>query len=93
MPYIREEDRKKFDKEINILFEKLTKFKTPEGFSPGELNYIISSLTWKIFDKFKSYKMANNLIGALECVKLEIYRRQIGHYEDGKLLENGDINE
>ena len=31
------------------------------------------------------------IIGALECIKMELYRRGVSEYEDKKILENGDI--
>ena len=85
MPYIK--DRGIFDVKINELVKLLTE---PE-FKPGNLNYVISSLIWKIFSAKPSYTLANNLIGAIECVKLEFYRRKVSPYEDEKIKENGDI--
>lgn len=58
----------------------------------GELNY---KLTWLIDIYFKnkglSYATANEVIGVLECCKLELYRRIIGPYEDLKMEENGCV--
>jgi len=31
------------------------------------------------------------MIGVLECVKQEFYRRKVAPYEDIKIIENGDI--
>ena len=33
----------------------------------------------------------NAAIGVLECAKLELYRRVVAMYEDGKIKENGDV--
>ena len=30
-------------------------------------------------------------MGALECAKLELYRRVAAPYEDVKIMENGDV--
>ena len=38
-----------------------------------------------------SYSFLNDFIGVLECVKLELYRRVMTPYEDGKINENGDV--
>jgi hypothetical protein len=38
-----------------------------------------------------SYKNINQAIGALECAKLELYRRVAAPYEDKKALINGDV--
>jgi len=34
---------------------------------------------------------AGDAIGALECAKLELYRRVAAPYEDTKIAENGDV--
>ena len=38
-----------------------------------------------------NYAACNTVIGALECAKLELYRRIIGPYEDKAIEKNGDI--
>jgi len=38
-----------------------------------------------------SYSNVNEIIGALECIKLELYRRVAAPYEDLKIEENGDV--
>jgi hypothetical protein len=90
MPYIAKEDRKKFDSLVEDLADALS----DHGFSsvkPGEVNYVISTLVWNLFRKSPSYTLGNNLVGVLECVKTEFYRRQLAPYEDQKISENGDI--
>lgn len=58
----------------------------------GEFNFIISSLiNGFIAEHGKSYAVINELIGALECAKLELYRRIAAPYEDIKISENGDV--
>ncbi len=58
----------------------------------GELNYLITEqLTNYIFLNGESYQTFNDIIGALEGAKLEIYRRLIVPYEDRKARENGDV--
>ncbi len=59
---------------------------------PGELNYLIT----KLVDSFLvmsgvSYTSINAAIGALECAKLEVYRRVAGPYEDKKARINGEV--
>ena len=90
MPYIKKEDRKKFDSVIEDVVDALTE----HGFKPvsvGELNYVISKIIWGIFDKNPSYTIGNNFLGTLTAVQLEFYRRKLGPYEDVKIKENGDI--
>lgn len=80
MPYISPEDRNR------ILLDE-TSISTP-----GELNYFISILlNWYINQKGKSYTTINEVIGVLECAKLELYRRVASPYEDTKIQENGDV--
>lgn len=94
MPYIQQEQRENYDQQIDqLVYSLLNEYPGDNGktCSPGELNYVISSVIWKIFNKSKSYTHANELMGVLECVKQEFYRRQIVPYEDQKCTENGDI--
>ena len=84
MPYIEQEDRAFLCKLMfNILqFDKLT---------AGDLNYCITKLL--LAQEPKRYEDYNRLIGVLECVKLEFYRRAVALYEDMKIKENGDVYE
>lgn len=83
MPYIEKNSRPRFDE----IIEKL------EPTTSGELNYIIT----KIVDDYityggkLSYTNVNDVIGVLECAKLELYRRLAAPYEDKKCIENGDV--
>lgn len=58
----------------------------------GDLNYVFTCLLneW-IAKKGKSYQSFNDFIGALECCKLEAYRRKIAPYEDEAIQRNGDV--
>lgn len=90
MPYIIKADRTQFDPDI----EKLISALTNKGFSKakaGDLNYAFSKIVWTIFDRDPSYALANELMGMLDCVKQEFYRRKVSKYEDQKITENGDI--
>lgn len=58
----------------------------------GELNYLITKLVDAfLMGKGLSYASLNEAIGALECAKLEAYRRLAAPYEDAKARENGDV--
>lgn len=58
----------------------------------GELNYAIHLLISEYMKtKDVSYQVYNDIIGALEAAKLELYRRRVASYEDFKIEENGDI--
>jgi len=71
-----------------MLIDDLLMF--PEGLD-GNLNYIISTLLYRIWYDNQSYEKGNKLIGVLECAKLELYRRVIAEYENKKTEENGDV--
>ena len=58
----------------------------------GALNYCFT----KIIDDYLvanglSYSRINEVIGALECCKLELYRRVAAPYEETKIEANGDV--
>jgi len=61
--------------------------------TPGELNYAIT----RVVDEYLiqkggiRYAHLNEVIGALECAKLELYRRVAAPYEDKKITEAGDV--
>lgn len=78
MPYVKPEDR---------MVPPL-----PCARSVGHLNFLITSLVadW-IAREGKSYTSINAAIGALECAKLELYRRVAVPYEDDKCAANGDV--
>ena len=60
--------------------------------NPGDLNYLITDLIGKYCEKWGlSYIIINDVIGALECAKMEFYRRMVGPYEEGRIMDNGDI--
>ena len=72
MPYLSQDTRKKLIEEIPLF--------------PGELNYIITS----VLDQYiqatgLSYTTLNEMVGVLECAKMELYRRIAVPYEDKKL--------
>ena len=79
MPYIKQKDRK-----------ELNDNRTAK--TCGELNYEITKLIKKyVFVKGESYQTYNDIMGALEGAKLELYRRKIAPYEDEKIKSNDDV--
>lgn len=89
MPYIDKQIRPSYDPLILELLDSLEH----GGYGPGDLNYVISRIIWRIFDLNPRYATGNNLLGILECVKQEFYRRKLAPYEDAAIQKNGDINE
>jgi len=59
--------------------------------TPGELNFLITKLCLEYLGDNARYSDYNSVVGALECCKLEFYRRAVAPYEDVKIKENGDI--
>ena len=84
MPYIKPAQRDKYEEALALLNNKIN--------DPGELNYVITSICHQILEaKGVRYLHVNAIVGALECVKFELYRRVISLYEDQKIAENGDV--
>ena len=82
MPYIKKDDRNKFHLAI---------YSTPPN-NAGELNFLLTSICHEyVRHKGESYQTYNDIIGVLECAKLEMYRRQTAPYEGQKVKENGDL--
>ncbi len=82
MPYVTPERRELLDKGHKPL-------------NVGELNFCIH----KLLDDYlyalgvkPSYSILNGIIGVLQCVQLELYRRLAADYEDQKIEENGDVS-
>jgi hypothetical protein len=75
--------------------EKGVRASLEEGRVPseaGELNYLVTRLCDGFLMKTGlSYKNINQAIGALECAKLELYRRIAAPYEDQKCRDNGEV--
>jgi len=61
----------------------------------GELNYAITRLVDRyLVDRGGlRYAHLNEVVGALECAKLELYRRLAVPYEDEKIRDAGDVYE
>jgi hypothetical protein len=80
MPYIKKERR-----------EAILAGAKPQD--AGELNFAITTLVdGYLIDKGTvRYAHLNEVIGAIECAKLELYRRVAAPYEDVKISEAGDV--
>ena len=58
----------------------------------GELNYVITKVCLGYLTLGElNYQAYNEIIGVLECAKLEMYRRRVAAYEDQKCAQNGDV--
>lgn len=73
---------------------KSSRNKVHEGLLPnaGCFNYAVHQLIDQYFEQNnRNYQTVNDVIGALECVKQELYRRMVSEYEQIKILQNGDV--
>ena len=79
MPYIPQSQRR-FSKRLGVVRNS------------GELNYQFTlSINRYLVHNGLSYQSLNDIVGALECAKLEMYRRIASPHEDRKIAENGDV--
>lgn len=85
MPYIRQEARPDIDAAIG---KAIHAFKHADD---GARNYILTRMLKAAFAP-QSYEELNALVGLLECVKLEFYRRVAVPYEETKREQNGDVS-
>ena len=91
MPYIDRNRRKQVGFAMSHLIEQL---KQMDNLSAGDLNYMITKIMEHFIKmKGKRYANYNELVGMLECCKMELYRREIAPYENAKMAENGDYND
>ena len=80
MPYISQEARERLHQ-------------TGDVNTPGELNFAITEVVcgYLAAKGNLSYTNLNEVIGVLECVKQELYRRQAAPYEDLACQTSGDV--
>lgn len=93
MPYIPQEDRSAYDTLIGTLAESLRRHEPSRR--KGHANYVITQILRKAWGvdvaANESYSGYADMIGTLECAKLEMYRRWVGPYEDTAIQRHGDI--
>ena len=81
MPYIPQSKRR--DIEMNNL----------PPTAPGELAFIFVNEAAAYLDTMGlSFQTISQVMGALECAKLEVYRRMAAPYEDSKKTSHGDLD-
>ena len=100
VPYINPDDREQYQEGINKVVEALLNHEFCQTMVcfPGHLNYIITTLITRAYQKALErnecamhYTDYNEIVGMLECCKLEFYRRKIADYEDDACYRNGDV--
>lgn len=88
MPYIEHRLRDELGESLNTLFEALEGLHESER--PGAINYCFSCLIRDLYPK-ANYRKMNEVMGVLECVKQEYYRKVVAPYEEVKEKENGSL--
>ena len=83
MPYINQKIRG----ELDVLIKPLVDI--CRHLMWGELNYVLTKIL--LGCRPETYADYNGLVGVLECVKLELYRRMVAPFEDSKKKENGEV--
>ena len=91
MPYIAQSKRDMLDNSIDKLHRVLVELEIDDDTNnmEGNINYSITRLLRMCYGE--SYRDINDVIGVLECIKLEHYRTKAAPYEDQKKFENGDV--
>lgn len=84
MPYIDKIRRQVLDLEVGALCQQLRSY--------GELNYALTVILLCCYNTgVRGYERLNALVGVLECVKQEFYRRVVAPYEEEKRKQKGDV--
>lgn len=98
MPYIKPEDRVHFV-DMRAAFADALLY-VEDSAPAGVLNFAITSLVDEYLASAvresddltaPGYALYNEVVGVLECAKLELYRRLAAPYEDRKIAANGDV--
>ena len=92
MPYINKEDRRRIEEamqdDCNLIEELASRITCA-----GDFNYVVTRLLHECINNWgMNYDTLNELVGAMECCKLEFVRRVVSPYEDKKIEENGDVH-
>lgn len=84
MPYIRQTERPQIDENIDKIFIA----------GVGHLNYAITRLCHNYIKQMGlKYARLNDVVGVLDCAKMEMYRRIVAPYENTKIVENGTVSD
>lgn len=86
MPYISKSLREPLDKVLNTL---------PLPLTTGEAAYLVTRVILRTGASLRERDFHDyaTVLGVLEAVKLELYRRVVAGYEEGKRVMNGDLEE
>jgi len=88
MPYIEQEIRKILQPTITNVINALRKLGVDNR--AGNLNYTICTILNALYPNDR-YREFNDMMGLLDCIAKEMYRRRVAPYEDKAITKNGDI--
>lgn len=93
MPYIKQAQRTALDEKIDALANAISEIVSadPSQNRDGLFNYSITRMLNKAYPDPR-YRDYNEIVGMLECCKLEYYRKYAAPYEDEKESENGKVD-
>jgi len=84
MPYIGQGARLHLEPALRELF------KTSLGL--GDINYVITKAILNYLEAMgRNYHSYASVVGMLDTIKNELYRREINGYEEEKCMQNGDV--
>lgn len=86
MPYIKQDDRDKYEVVLNRLETKLN------GKPIGHLTYVVYRLMLARWKTNPCYTTGSGIVGALTTAIHEFMRRKLNVYEDTMIEQNGDVN-
>ena len=90
MPYITRDSREEIDTALLNFCMALKNILTDEN-KAGMLNYCFTKILKFVYPGAIKYRQHNEIIGLLDCAKMEYYRRCTSVYEDEKIILNGDV--
>lgn len=95
MPYIKQEDRKFLNDQINGIVVRLSTVAPDILKRPGPCNYVITRIILGALKPAEgwSYHSISRAIAVLNDAKTEMERRLMGPREDVVIKDNGDVPE
>ncbi len=90
MPYIARKDRLQYQRALDELASLVPQERAAR---PGHMNYVISLLIRRVYGESMRYADHNEVVGLLNCVQQEFYRRSTVPYEDEKIAQEGDLTD
>ena len=89
MPYIPKSDRAQYQAALDEIAKLVPEDRASRA---GHMNYVVSLLIEKVYGKEMRYADHNEVVGVLQCISYEFYRRKTAPYEDAKVKSEGDLS-